>query len=109
MTDATVPSHDKSDRRSGQFRRIAIIPTDADKRSQSDRREGSDRRGYHVNLMISDDQGIQDVFTWLIDNADDSWTIGPNDNEPAESAVTCRVRFQSESQMAAFADWVNSL
>lgn len=106
MTDTTNPS---SDRRSSQSRRISVAPTDEDKRNQSDRREGNDRRGYHVNLMISDDQGIQDVFAWLIGNADDNWTIGPNDNEPQESAVTCRVRFESESQMVAFADWVNSL
>ncbi len=109
MTGATHHSHDTSDRRSDQSRRIAIAPTDDDKRSHPDRREGDDRRGYFVNLMVSDDQGIQDIFTWLIENADDSWTIGPNDNEPPESAVTCRVWFESESQMTTFADWVNTL
>ena len=109
MTDAAHPNHDSPDRRSSQSRRISIAPKDDDKRSKSDRREGTDRRGYHVNLMISDDQGIQDVFTWLIDNAEENWTIGPNDNEPSESTVPCRVRFESEGQMTAFADWVNSL
>jgi hypothetical protein len=108
MADTTHPDNDSSHRRSGP-RRISIAPTGADKRDNSDRREGSDRRGYHVNLMISDDQGIQEIFAWLIDKADDTWTIGPNDNEPAESAVTCRVRFANESDMTAFADWVNSL
>jgi hypothetical protein len=93
MTDTAHPNHDSADRRSGQSRRISIAPKDDDKRNRSDRRASSDRRGHHVNLMISDDQGIQDIFTWLIDNADDTWTIGPNDNEPPESAVTCRVRF----------------
>jgi hypothetical protein len=87
MTDSTDTISGAEDRRSNQNRRVSIAPAEDDNRSGADRRQGGDRRGHFVNLMISDDAVIQDIFKWLIDNAGDNWTIGPNDNEPPESPV----------------------
>tara|TARA_B100001971_G_scaffold113014_1_gene103999 strand:+ start:659 stop:793 length:135 start_codon:yes stop_codon:yes gene_type:complete len=42
------------------------------------------------------------MINWLLENGDDQWSVGSNDNEAEDSEVTCRVRFDSPEKLAAF-------
>jgi hypothetical protein len=43
---------------------------------------------------------------WLIDNIEGEWTAGPNENEIADSKVTCCVRFEEKEDLDAFITWL---
>ncbi len=57
------------DRRSSESRRATIVPAEDDKRAQSDRRQGDDRRGHSVDLMVTDDAAVPDIIKWLTKHA----------------------------------------
>ncbi|HJO86298.1 MAG TPA: hypothetical protein QF359_05000 [Rhodospirillales bacterium] len=61
-----------------------------------------DRWGNFVNLISPDEEFYNEMINWLLENGDDQWSVGSNDNEAEDSEVTCRVRFDSPKKLAAF-------
>jgi|GEM_PF-1208636 len=95
-----------TDRRTGN-RRVSISASVENRRDKGDRRSPEDRRGNFFNLYNPRDDFLYEAFAWLIDTAQGEWTSGPNENEPDESLVTCRIRFEEKSDLEAFIEWLN--
>ncbi len=106
-TEGKSGLYSQSDRRNDDNRRLEDKPTDNDKRKLDERRQPDDRRRHFVNLLGSGDNFFDDVIGWLFQNGNDEWYIGPNENEPEESEVTCRVSFESVDKMTAFKTWLD--
>jgi hypothetical protein len=108
-TEEEAKLYNKDNRRGDGTRRAVKESVNDDQRKNDDRRLDDDRRGFYVNLL-SDDEGFFDaVIAWLMDNGDEKWTIGPNDNEPEGSVVTCRVRFESAEMLRGFETWLDQI
>ncbi|NQV54826.1 MAG: hypothetical protein HQ503_03130 [Rhodospirillales bacterium] len=109
MNDATDAYGGAADRREESRRVVVIKPSGEEHRAGAERRAADDRRGFHANLSISDESAIQDIILWLDKNAGDGWLVGPNENEPRESDVTCRVRFETKEMLDTFTKWLNDI
>jgi hypothetical protein len=108
-TEDEAKLYNKDNRRGDGTRRAVEESVSDDKRKNDDRRLYDDRRGFYLNLL-SDGEGFFDaVIAWLMDHGDEKWTIGPNDNEPEGSEVTCRVRFESAEMLAEFEAWLDQI
>ena len=106
-TDQSIELYNDTKRREKKSRRVEDIPTGSDQRKSNDRRVDEDRRGFYVNLVNPIDQYYEEMIAWLLENGRDEWTIGPNDNEPENSDVTCRVRFETKERLDAFITWLD--
>ncbi len=99
--------YNQSDRRDDDNRRVEDIPTKNDQRELDERRAPEDRRRHFVNLLGSGDNFYDDVVEWLLSYGSDEWYIGPNEHEPEDSEVTCRVSFENVDKMTAFKEWLD--
>ena len=106
-TEEETKLYNKDNRRGDGARRAVGEAVTVDQRKNDDRRLAEDRRGFYVNLVSDDEVFFDAVIAWLMENGDEKWTIGPNDNEPQGSEVTCRVRFESIEMLAEFETWLN--
>lgn len=100
-------AHARPDRRHDEDRRVSISASVVEHRKGRDRRHSDDRRGHYQNLFSPDNNFLYEVFVWLIDCTEGEWSSGANDHEPEGSAVTCRVRFDEESDLEAFVAWLS--
>ena len=96
-----------SDRRSKKDRRVTVSAWVRDRRERTDRRQPGDRRGHYYNQVNPDDNFLYEVFVWLIDSTKGEWSCGANEHEPEDSPVTCRIRFDNETDLNAFIAWVS--
>ncbi len=103
----TTGVHARSDRRNKEDRRVSVSASVLDHRQGGDRRGSEDRRGHYHNLFNPDDNFLYEVFVWLVDNTKGKWSSGANVNEPDDSPVTCRVRFDEEADLEAFVAWLS--
>jgi len=99
--------YNQSDRRDDDNRRVEAISIKTDQRETEERRQPDDRRRHFVNLLGSGEKFYDEVINWLLQHGNDEWYIGPNDHEPEDSQVTCRVSFEGVEIMAAFKDWLD--
>ena len=106
-TDDKSDLYNQSDRRDEENRRVEKIPIDVDQRERDERRQPDDRRRFFINLLGSGDNFFDDVIQWLLQHGNDQWYIGPNEHEPDDSEVTCRVGFESEEMRSAFKAWLD--
>ncbi|MCP4710376.1 MAG: hypothetical protein GY869_17270, partial [Planctomycetes bacterium] len=103
------PTGDRAgaNRRRKEDRRVSISASVEDRRLLGDRRSLADRRGHYFNLFDPRDDFLYEVFIWLIDSTEGEWASGANENEPKDSPVTCRIRFDEESDLRAFITWLD--
>jgi len=108
MTDELKATGDygRPERRRNDDRRVSISASVSDRRSTNDRRSQEDRRGHYFNLFNPRDEFLYEVFIWLIDCTQGEWFSGANENEPDDSPVTCRIRFEEEDDLNAFIAWL---
>ncbi|MBT4940610.1 MAG: hypothetical protein HN731_09620 [Rhodospirillaceae bacterium] len=99
--------YNQSDRRDDDNRRTDDIPIKSDQREIKERRQPDDRRRHFVNLLGSGENFYDEVINWLLQHGNDEWYIGPNEHEPENSEVTCRVSFESVEKMTAFKNWLD--
>jgi len=89
------------------LRRISILASaTSEQRTNQDRRK-EDRRGFHHNLDIQDNQFLSEVFTWLLTCTNGEWNAGANENEPNDSPTSCRIRFEDEEDLKSFIVWLD--
>ena len=74
---------------------------------EDEQRSQEDRRGHFLNLVTSDEEFYNEMVNWLLQNGDDQWSIGPNENEAEDSKVTSRVRFGSLDKLLEFKFWLD--
>jgi hypothetical protein len=95
------------DRRQVESRRVSLS-TEVTKDQRSDgRRKSDDRRGKHVNIDKDSENFLFEMCKWFNSSCKGAWQIGPNESEPGNSPVSCRVRFEDEADQTAFNSWVD--
>ena len=97
------------ERREVDVRQAIETQTQKDLRAGEERREPFDRRGIHVNLDNPSEEFVETIITWLMGNAGEGWNIGQAENEPEESDVTWRVKFDRQSDKDSFLIWLHTL
>jgi hypothetical protein len=96
------------DRRQTEGRRTSVAAIINDDKRINGRRENPDRRGAYLNITLDGEQFIFMMCTWLDTNARGAWHIGPNENEPNNSAARFRIRFDDDYDLEAFKIWLET-
>lgn len=71
-----------------------------------ERRLSEDRRGLHSNIFLSSNDTMTKIVVWLHENCSGEWYIGTAEEETDDDEVLCRVRFDEESDLIKFQEWV---
>jgi len=96
------------DRRQVESRRVFLSTKVANDQRSDGRRKSDDRRGKHVNIDKDGGNFLFEMCKWLNSSCKGTWKIGPNESEPGDSPVSCRVRFKDEADLNAFNAWADN-
>ncbi|MBT7770679.1 MAG: hypothetical protein HN705_11845 [Rhodospirillales bacterium] len=95
------------DRRQTESRRVSVSADIKEDQRSDGRRSDSDRRGNYINIDHDSEIFLFEMCEWLNASTKDAWQIGPNESEPSGSPVSCRVRFDNETDLTAFIAWMD--
>jgi hypothetical protein len=90
------------DRRQSESRRVSVSAEIENDQRSDGRRKSDDRRGKFVNVDKDSENSLFEMCKWLKASYKGAWQIGTNESEPNGSAVSCRIRFEDETDLMAF-------